>query len=371
MYDTQLPDLEQLIDQFDRLPKVVIESTYLELCKYPGSRFEEICSRLLSFYFNPNNEHGFNDLFLEALLELIAPEQEIGYESRLIEVIPELNSDGKRLDILIKSPDMVIGIENKIYANVYNPLDAYSRQIALYHKTNIFKVILTVRAITDASEKRFIQENNFVIISYIDFFNVVKQRIGRYISQANQKYLLFLYDFIQTIENMTGDPYNNNKLSNFFANNSEKIENLIRLYNQYTQRILTVQKDRIAAILQKIKLITNDKDWWAWEGWDLGIHSEHIAPRKPKIGIEASYEQANNNPLAKFRIYFTTWKTKDFAPYEDYLVKYFPNHFLDKTKDNRVYLHMNVIDGEDEGLIIEKLAEYYQLLRTMVNEVNI
>lgn len=367
----ETPSFEQLIDEFDKLPKIVIESTYLELCKYPGSRFEEVCSRLLSFYFNPNNEHGFNDLFLECFLHLISPNQEIAYKNNQVEVLTELNAEGKRLDILIKSPDMVIGIENKINAAVYNPLDLYSKQIALYHRTNIFKVILTVKTITDANEKRLIAENNFIVVSYIEFFTKIKQHIGQYISQANQKYLLFLYDFIQTIENMTGDTYNNNKLSNFFANNTEKIDNLIQLYNQYNQRVLNVQKERIAALLKEIKLITNDDKWWAWEGWDLGIHTEHINPNKPKIGIESSYQTQNNNPLAKFKIYITTWKIKDFAPYEDHLIKLFPNNFLDKTKDNRAFLHLDVIDGDDEGLIIEKLAEYYHLLQKMLAEIEI
>ncbi|RZL60375.1 MAG: hypothetical protein EOO93_14195 [Pedobacter sp.] len=87
----ETPSFEQLIDEFEKLPKIVIESTYLELCKYPGSKFEEVCSRLLSFYFNPNNEHGFNDLFLECFLQLIAPNQQIAHQNKEVEVITELN----------------------------------------------------------------------------------------------------------------------------------------------------------------------------------------------------------------------------------------------------------------------------------------
>ena len=59
----------------DNLPKTIKEPTYLEICKYPRRRFEEICSRLLCFYIAPKNEHGFNDLFLSSLLELLATEK--------------------------------------------------------------------------------------------------------------------------------------------------------------------------------------------------------------------------------------------------------------------------------------------------------
>lgn len=362
---------EELLNEFDKLPKIVLESTYLEICKYPGSRFEEICSRILCFYFDPTNEHGFSDLFLESLLEIIAPQNNIQYRVNEIEVINELNSERKRLDILIKSPNMVIGIENKIYASVYNPLEIYSRQIDIYCKENKFKVILSVRDIINKEEKKHIQKNQFVIVSYSSLFFRIKQNVGRYITQANQKYLTFMYDFIQTIENMTGDTFDNNKLSNFFATNSEKIDELINLYNKYKQRVLKVQQERIKVLMKDIKIKTNDDKWWAWEGWDLGYDAFNSNTNKPRIGIEASYKFKSNNPLGQFKIYITTWKIKEFLPYEDALIKLFPNNYLDKTSHDRVYLHMDIVEEDDNDLILEKLYYYYELLHKIVKEVEI
>ncbi|ALL06418.1 hypothetical protein AQ505_13465 [Pedobacter sp. PACM 27299] len=359
---------EELLNEFDKQPKIVLESTYLELCRYPSSRFEEICSRLLCFYFDPTNEHNFQNLFIDSLLQIIAPNNKILYKNDQIQVINELNSEGKRLDILIKSPDMVIGIENKINASVYNPLEIYSNQIALYGKKNVFKLILTVRSITNKYERDFIYKNNFLIVTYTDLFNQIKQNIGDYIFQGNQKYLLFMYDFIKTIENMTGETYENNKLSHFFSSNAEKIDNLIALYTKYNERVLKVQQNRISELIKLIKFQTNDDRWWIWEGWDLGYDAFNNGSEKKRIGIEASYEILNNNPLSRFKIYITTWKIKDFAPYEDRLTELFPNNYLDKTTDGRVYLHMEVIEDDDQTLIIEKLDYYYCLLSKIVNE---
>lgn len=358
-----------LIREFDKLPKTVIESTYLELCKYPGHRFEDICSRLLCFYFDPTNEHGFHDLFLKSLLQVIPKDSEVSYKNNQIEVINELNSEGKRLDILIKSPDMIIGIENKILASVYNPLDIYSKQVDLYGKINVFKIVLSVKKITKSEERKFIADNNFIIVSYTDFITKIKQNIGNYISQGSQKYLAFIYDFIQTIENMTGNTYDNNELSHFFSSNTEKIENLIDLYNKYQQRVLKIQTDRISELELLIKSRTDNK-WWVYDKWDLGYNSFNLNTNKPKIGLESSYEHFNNNPLGRFRIYITTWDIKDFVPYEDALIKLFPNNFLDKTRGNRVFLHMDVIDGDDENLILEKLTEYYNLLLNIAHTDN-
>ncbi|MBB5623211.1 hypothetical protein HDE69_004294 [Pedobacter cryoconitis] len=327
---------EALLKEFGKQPKFVPEPTYLELCRYPTSRFEEICTRLLCFYFDPNNEHCFYDLFLDSLLQLISTDVRISYRNDQVQVINELNSEGKRLDMLIKSPDIVIGIENKIYASVYNPLSIYSNQIALYGKKNVFKVILTVRKI---------------------------------ISRANQKYLVFIYDFMQTIDNMTGETYDNNKLSYFFSNNTEKIDELIALYSKYNERILKVQIEGISELMTLIKLHTNDDKWWAWKGWDLGYDSFNQISGTPRIGVEASYEVLHNNPLGRFRIYITTWEIKHFVPYEDHLVALFPDCYLDKTNDGRVYMHVDVVDDNDIELIIEKLAHYHQVVYNVVSQI--
>jgi hypothetical protein len=75
----ELLEIKNLVDQFSKLPKIVRLPTYLELCRYPSSRFEEICSRLLSFFLKPTNEHGLDDLLLSSLLLTIEPKNQFHY----------------------------------------------------------------------------------------------------------------------------------------------------------------------------------------------------------------------------------------------------------------------------------------------------
>jgi hypothetical protein len=362
---------DDLLKEFGKQPKFIPEPTYLELCRYPTSRFEEICTRLLCFYFDPNNEHCFHDLFLDALLHLISPAKSIPYRTDQIQVVNELYSDGKRLDMLIKSPDMVIGIENKIYASVYNPLDVYSNQIDLYGKKNVFKVILTVRKINSIAERNMILSHGFLIVTYSDLLHRIKITIGNYIARANQKYLVYLYDFIQTIDNMTGETYDDNKLSNFFSNNADKIDNLLGLYAKYNERIRKVQIEAVSELLKRLKERTGDQHWWEWEGWDLGYDAFNKDLSIPRIGIEASYELFHNNPLGLFRIYITTWNIKHFVPYEDRLIELFPEKLLVKTNDNRVYLHIDIVEDNNIEIIIEKLTNYYEVMHTLAKAVSI
>jgi hypothetical protein len=370
----ELLKFKKLLEEFNQTPKIIPQSTYLEICKYPGSRFEEICSRILSFFLKPINEHGLNDLFIRSLLDIIAKERNIRFINRQIQVETEVQTEeGKRLDILILSPDFIIGIENKIYASLYNPLDTYKKLIDTKAKKripeeNIFKVVLSIKRITDQNELKKIKENNFVKIYYSDFFEKLKNNVGYYITQANQKYLTFMYDFIQTIENMEGKF--NNQLFQFFTEHKKSLDEMIRLYNEYNKQILDSQKKRIGEILSKINERTKE-EWWAWQGWDLGFNSFNKNTNLPRIGIESSYEFSNQNPLGKFIIYITTWKIKDFEPYENILKEKYPDNFLEKSPDdNRVYLHLEVIENDNENLILEKLELHYKELKEIVNRLS-
>jgi len=359
-----LTETEHLLNEFDNLPKTIRQPTYLEICKYPRRRFEEICSRLLCFYIAPKNEHGFGDLFLTSLLELLTSEK-INFKDEHIKVISEENAEGKRLDILIHSTNFVIGIENKITATVYNPLETYKNRIDLYGNENIFRVVLSLKKIVDKNELAVLKANGFTRLTYFELFEVVKRKVGSYLNQANPKYLTFLTDFIQTLENMSGENVLNEKLADYFFDNSSRIDSLIDLYEKYSKRTLDVQVARIAELKEKISELTENNHWWVWEGWDLGYNN--LETSKPKIGIEASFSETKGKALGNFKIYITTWTLKDWAFYEEQVLKKFPTSFLDKV-DNRAYLHMDVIEDDNEELILDRLKQYFDYLITLTRD---
>jgi hypothetical protein len=369
----EIDEFEKLLDEFKQIPKIIPQSTYLDICKYPERRFEEICSRILAFFFKPTNEHGLNDLFVKSLLDIIAKNKNVRYTNLQIDVDTEISKDNKRLDLLIQSPDFVIGIENKISAAVYNPLNSYKNLIEEKGKNitpeNIFKIVLSVKKITDQNALKKIEANGFIKVYYSDFFEKLKNNVGYYIAQANQKYLTFMYDFIQTIENM--ESHFSSKVFQFFTNNKNELDELVDLYNNYKQQILNAQKVRISEILSRVKRVTHNDNWWVWQGWDLGFDKFNENTPLPRIGIEANYEFANNNPLGLFQIYITTWKVDDFGPYEEILGNIYPQkeYFLNKT-DGRVSLHMKPIENDNEEEIVNRLKFHYDELKEIVNRLS-
>ncbi|RKD90427.1 PD-(D/E)XK nuclease family protein [Mangrovibacterium diazotrophicum] len=353
----------QLLEDFKKIPIKFKDSTYLELCQYPKRRFEEICSRLLAFYFDPAKEHGFGDLFIRSLLDIL--KANIRFDPDQLEIITEDNAEGKRIDLVIACPDFVIGIENKITADLYNPLETYRKRLEQYPSEKVFKLVLSVHDFTKPEELALIEDNEFKPITYSRLFNQVKAQIGAYISNCNQKYLTHLYDFIETIENMK-TTYTNPELTQFILKNESDIKQLIEAYNRHKQEVLNSQKPRIAEILET--LIEETKgEWWVYQGWDLGINKFH--GKDLKIGIESNFEATTIDPCQKFRIYITAWNASAFTPFKSRLLAKFPDCHLDeKSVKNRVYFHLPPIDGSDSKKIVAKLKEYYLVVSELITE---
>ena len=363
--------VNELLKAFHLLPKVKKKKSFLEICKYPGSRVEEVCSRILGFYFSPKEEHGFKDLFLQSFFELIEEENIRFYEDQVRVVLEKYTEKGKKIDVFIYSPDFVIGIENKITAKLYNSLDEYGQLIEKHDRNNRnkkkFKIVLSVFKITNEEELKKIGDNGFTAITYSDFFKILKKNIGQYATGCNQKYLSNLLDFIKFIENMTN---NNEQLGRrtleFYFEKREEIESLKHSYEKYQAQVRKIQIDKIAEIKAKISSLTKS-DWWAWQGWDLGFNS---FSENHKIGIESSFEETRGNPLGEFKIYITTWNLKDWYPFKEEIIKKYPqpSYFLDVDEGikNRVFLHVDVINGCDENKIAERLQEHFNNLKRII-----
>lgn len=356
----KINDTKRLLIEFESLPKDLKLPTYLEICKYPKRRFEEICSRLLCFYLAPQGEHGLQNLFLFSLLEILAPEKEFHFLNDKIKVISEENAEGKRLDILIYSSSFVIGIENKITASLYNPLEIYNSRIKLYGTENIFRVVLSLKKITNSDEVTYMNANNFVGVTYSEYFKKIKHNLRLFEDNCNKNYLLYLNDFIQTLENMSEKNILNTELSNFFFDNSIQIDQLVELYTKYHNNIDKIQIERVTDLNEKISQLTKTDKWWAWEGWDLGINEFNA--QRPKIGIESSYETTKSSPVGIFKIYISAWTLTDWNYYESKILKDFPNKELLRD-GNRVYYFVEEIVDDNEELILKSLKKYYEYLK--------
>src|SRR5439155_24429579 len=140
-----------------------------------------------------------------SLLEAAGFAQKISWMSpHSVEVRREERTDSnKSIDLVTVGESFVVGIENKIYAEAYNPFDEYSKRLSDIAKENeipvenVFKILLSIdHQETSNSLHRFRP------LTYDKFFSVLLSSIGQRMLDADQRCWIYLVDFITTIQNL-------------------------------------------------------------------------------------------------------------------------------------------------------------------------
>lgn len=372
--DSKIGIYSELLLKYSKMPKEEREMTFLELCHYPGERFEEICSRILEFFFQPNNKHGFRDLWFKSLCHLIRCECDDAFDmkTRTEEfTFGSKHEQGKKIDIILETPTLIIAIENKIGADLYNPLDIYKEHIDnTYTKLTKKCVVLTAHGLSTEEQEKA-KENGFVIILYKRLFGKVRELLGGYVSKCNQKYMSFMIDFMMTVENRMNF-MEKTELNIFFSKNKEEIENMLMHFDEWKKGIRKIQSQYLCQIKNSIVEKTTS-EWWIYQDWDLGVSFQDNT--KYRIGIESEFKPINEDPIGEYHIYITTWNLSCWIPYKEDVLNRYPideNHILDEGKFNpynRVFYHMPIIKRvdykEDDYIseIVKRLEEYFLFLQ--------
>ena len=254
--------LEALPDPLPHFP------TFLEIAGYP--HYENVCSNILKFYFNPNANHGFRDLLIKTFLQTLNYSDIVIPPFNEIEVKREVTTSNGRIDILIIAPEWIIAIENKIYHVLINDLIEYSDFLDKKFKgRKIIKVVLSLK------EELENLSGGFVNVTYKDFLPQVDRGLFGMGISRDTPYKIYFQHFMTTITNLY-KPVNMEKHEiDFLINNQDKISNLLALnqklslyINQRAQKIKNsinnldplVSKDVYAGYDIVFMLKTNDID---------------------------------------------------------------------------------------------------------------
>lgn len=359
-----LNTFKHILSDFNSIPPVNTNPTFMDICQLEGDRFEERCSQILRFYLDPNGPHRLKSLLLHSLLHVIH-RSEISFSPSITKVqTEEMTDDGKYIDITVITDTMAIAIENKIRANLYNPLESYVSYIHKNYADKEYKlfVLLSVRSLCN-DELRKLQDNGYIYVNYAKLFFAIKLHLGTYALDADQAYLTFLLDFMRTIENRY---YNRNmELKQFFYNNRSDIDRLIWHYEAFKKDILNLRKDQISMYRSQISACTH-AEWLIYQGWDLYIS---FNDDRDRIGIESSFRDGTvENPLGMFHIYITVWKKSHFSPYERALKEAYPDCFIDYNAcdGTRIFLHVATLSHDNTEEIISALSNTYNTLKAIV-----
>ena len=203
--------------------------TFMEISGY--SHYENVCSNILAFFFDPGKPHGLGTLFLDSLARIGGIEDQGASLGGDVEIHREVHTGGRNfIDILIKTGSYAIVIENKIFAGAdYNPLDDYAKHISTQDQPNKCKFLLTLKPIAEYTESE-IGKHGFKNVTYRRLVDEIRGLLGKYISSADTRYLTFMLDFLNTLDNLQGGIIMNLEFSDFIVKNGnfEEAKRFIR-----------------------------------------------------------------------------------------------------------------------------------------------
>ncbi len=284
-------DLQKIAEMLQTFPHQAAKDsparTFLEIAGYP--QLENVASNILEFFFDTQADHGFKTLFLEALLAaagvaIIPGDLEAEVETTRREAY---TAESTRLDLIIGTASLLVGIENKLFHGLANDFHIYQNHLRkLAGKRKLVCVLLTLYPVTSA------KLGDFIPVTYAAFFEQVRGRMGRFVMEADQRYVPFLFDFIQTIDHLRQE--NNMSDADFrtwVAEHQEEIKDLLAEIRRFKSHL----RDQVKALQGRIDVVKHQKSGvkitpWFYEPTDLSVRRslvyDFVTPENLRIVID-------------------------------------------------------------------------------------
>lgn len=237
-------DFEKLSTLLKKSSNIEIKmrvKNFFDVSGYP--HYENVVSNILAFFFDVTEEHNLKDLWLKSLLECYNEKAKTNVRLGEFEEIEREHSteENKRLDIIISLDDTVVAIENKIYAPPsYNPFDEYHKEILDFKKEKkgeakqedikIVEILLSIYEKGDQKIKNY-RDAIFYNITYKNFIGKIKKNLGDYVSDANEKWLIFMNEFMKNVENLGERDKMNKEWQIFLKDNNGDIPIFFEKFN--------------------------------------------------------------------------------------------------------------------------------------------
>jgi hypothetical protein len=217
--------------------------TFLEIARFP--RWENVWSNILRFFLR-NDHHGMNGFLIKCICKTLGSLPEAQKQSRtckrlyeaeelgkVLSVRREVKTPGKgRIDIFVETENYFFFIENKVDAILKNNLDDYFVHTVNKTKNNkkYFGIVLGKSIINIKELKVDVYKDYLYIMTYKNLLESIEKDINEVLYSADNKYLTFFIDFIETVKRvmegkMNIDFYkyylegdNETKINNIFDN---------------------------------------------------------------------------------------------------------------------------------------------------------
>lgn len=390
--------IKELLNQISKI--VVAEKTQQEERRKRGENFNifkvlglsssevRLHSAFLAELLNPNGDHGLEDKFLKAFLEIVIGKYAnfdfdiktaITYVEYDIGTISEDYKEGGRIDILIRDKNgATIIIENKIYAGDQPwQMYRYNRYAETYCSTGNYVLLYLTLDVHKPSEESTGKDPkfNYICISYkeeiLDWLKqcvgiaalrpAIRETISQYITNLKQILNIMSDNNNQSTINYLIDKSNIDATISILSMSSE-IGNNIRL---------NFINDKLKTIATKHHLEFNYDNDFSFLPYGRQSKYKKIVFKKPHIpNVFFALEQENN--VVSYGIHQIYGGTVNLRQYSDWIkgndawpfgLKYFPDNLrawdnwdtlIDMVKGDKI---LNIIDVEIQKVLDNHLIE--------------
>lgn len=198
-------------------------------------------SALISTLLKPKGSHGAGDLYLKLFLQSIPELRELDFDTEKAKVdieytigpIAKDKTQGGRIDILVRSNNMAIIIENKIYAeDQEKQLYRYQQFAESQGFSKYFILYLTLNGKDASKESLFeMREENYIRISYQ---STIKDWLSDCINKSTSKPLVhgILVQYQNLILKLTNQDMGTTKKAIIdLCNDADNVETLLWIHN--------------------------------------------------------------------------------------------------------------------------------------------
>lgn len=230
--NSQLASYSELLDSFSRLGFVKPNPpTFMEVAGI-GTK-ELAASNILAFLLDLAAEHGFDNLWFKSLMEAAALSGNriaAAYEDDWIRFVERerVTAKGNRIDLLVHGESVLVCIENKILASLYNDLEDYAATITRDAANESVQPIYLVLSIADLSSE--VASRGFTSVTYRSLFERVRANIKDR-GESATPWSIFAYDFMRTIENL--EPKMNDTFSAYIHQNWDEASRFLETIEHY------------------------------------------------------------------------------------------------------------------------------------------
>ncbi len=362
-------DLEAFIRNVN-LPTIsdedVTNPTLMDIAGFPDR--ETVFSKILAFFLDSSREHCFDNLMFLSLTNAYckrnpAKEAQPNFVKEKVEVVDTefSTTNNKKIDIVITTTSLVIGIENKINANVQNDLAEYSNELENYAKKlkkNVIKILLSP---SEKKDKKII-DNKFINVSYQDLIEELKKQESS-LNPPNSQYKYLLDDFINQAEKFNRSNKMDEEIKKFLLVWKENRGNMNRIYSSIN-KINDVLGERAVKYQEEINTFLESNEMK--EFYSVKIHKEtriHVN-RASKITVDGCSFWLDFK-ISPFTIE-TRFRGKKVKSIENVIKEIFPKK-LEYTSSGTTLTLTKPYDPFDDNEWSESLEQTKYILQEIYN----